>query len=256
MAALALHGSGFDPGAGYWLCATPVHMQVRRDQMILMPPQLLTIAADEAAALVASLEAHFAADGLEFRAPMPDGWYLRCPERPDLTTTSPELAAGRNVDPLLPAGKDRLDFHRLMNEVQMLLHEHPVNVRREASGAPAINSVWLWGGGTLPSTARAPWKRVASSRPLERGLARLAGVAAGALEPTPPVEGLYVLPEAAEQAWAEPLLAQIESGELDRLDIVAQQTGRALQWTLRRSDLWKFWRRTRSLETLLREPPQ
>jgi hypothetical protein len=70
------------------------------------------------------------------------------------------------------------------------------------------------------------------------------------------VEGLYVLPEAAEQAWAEPLLAQIESGELDRLDIVAQQTGRALQWTLRRSDLWKFWRRTRSLETLLREPPQ
>lgn len=256
MAALALHGSGFDPGNDYWLCATPVHMQVRRDQMILMPPHLLTVGADEAADLIASLEAHFAADSLEFRAATPADWYLRCPERPKLTTTSPELAAGRNVDPLLPAGKDRLDFHRLINEAQMLLHEHPVNVRREAIGAPAINSVWLWGGGTLPSTARSPWKRVASSRALERGLARLAGVPTGSLDPAPPAEGLYVLPDSAEQAWAGPLLVQVETGKLDRLDLVVQHAGRALQWTLRRTDLWKFWRRPRSLEALLQEAAQ
>ena len=38
-----------------------------------------------------------------------------------------------------------------MNEAQMILHTHPVNAEREARGMPAVNSVWLWGGGTLPA---------------------------------------------------------------------------------------------------------
>ena len=35
----------------------------------------------------------------------------------------------------------------LVNELQMLLHEHPVNEQRAAHGQPTVNSVWLWGAG-------------------------------------------------------------------------------------------------------------
>lgn len=254
VAPLSLLGEGADPGADYWLCATPVHMQVRRDQMLMMPPHMLTIAPDEAAALLASLESHFARDGLAFRAPVPQRWYLRCPGRPGLQTTSVELAAGKPVDPLLPAGRDRLVFHRLINEIQMLLHEHPVNVQREARGLPAINSVWLWGGGTLPESASSPWPAVATSRPLERGLAQLAGVPAGPLKDAASAHGLLMLADAdialdaLERDWAGPLLGQITAGALGQVELVTVQAGQCRQWTLRRADLWKFWRRDRPLD--------
>ena len=267
VAPLSLLGEGVDPGGDYWLCATPVHMQVRRDHMVLMPPAMLAIAADEAAELVAALEAHFSDDGLALRAPAPSSWYLRCPVRPELTTTSIELAEGRNVDPLLPAGKDRLAFHKLINEVQMLLHGHPVNTRREDAGTPVINSLWLWGGGTLPAAAQKPWERVASFRPLELGLAKLAGTPTGALRGESPARGLYVLPgipdaeqasmlETVDRDWVHPLLSQLSSGELDDLDLVILTGGQALQWSLKRSDLWKFWRRAQPLDAMLRAAPR
>jgi hypothetical protein len=44
----------------------------------------------------------------------------------------------------------------LVNELQMLLHEHPVNEGRAARGLPPVNSVWLWGIGA----ARDPLVRV------------------------------------------------------------------------------------------------
>jgi hypothetical protein len=36
---------------------------------------------------------------------------------------------------------------RLLTEVQMLLHHHPVNLARQEQGLPVINSLWCWAGG-------------------------------------------------------------------------------------------------------------
>lgn len=257
-APLALLADGGDPGAGYWLCATPVHMQVRRDQMLMMPPRMLVVAPEESAALVAALAGHFAAEGYEVHAPTATGWYLRCPAPPDLRTTSPDLAAGRPVDPLLPAGRDRLVFHRLMNEAQMLLHEHPVNDAREARGLPAINSLWLWGGGTLPQVATSPWPRVDSTRPLDRGLARLSGVPEGATGARAEPAGLHVTADGLaladlERDGAAPLLEALARGELDRVDIATVAAGEARQWRVRRADLRRFWRREATPAALLGE---
>jgi hypothetical protein len=65
---------------------------------------------------------------------------------------------GRNLRDLMPAGRDGARVRSLMNEIQMLLHEHPVNLARLERRQPAINSVWLWGIGRLEklSSAKLP----------------------------------------------------------------------------------------------------
>ncbi len=68
----------------------------------------------------------------------------------------------RSINSHLPRGDDALAWHRVMNEAQMIMHAHPVTAAREARGAPPANSIWLWGGGTLP-------RRIAATRTRRRG---------------------------------------------------------------------------------------
>ena len=53
-------------------------------------------------------------------------------------------------------------MRRLMTELQMLLHEHPVNEARAARGVPTVNAVWLWGGGEGQRAAKPNSRRLAS----------------------------------------------------------------------------------------------
>ena len=48
------------------------------------------------------------------------------------------------------------DWFRLHNEMQMFLHLHPVNRRREQQGRPLINGLWCWGQGICEALERPP----------------------------------------------------------------------------------------------------
>jgi hypothetical protein len=258
-APVALRGEGGDPGSNYWLCASPVHLRVHRDQLVLLPPSSLAVTQAESQVLVETLNRHFSADGLMFVAPHPQRWYLRLPSFPDLHTVALDDAIGRDINRLLPTGNDRMRYHHLFNEVQMLLHDHPVNENRERSEALLINSVWFWEGGTLPRASQASWATTLGDIPLLQGLGRLANVPVANLSvgmDFPETgDALVVLPEGPagdeaewaghmaklERAWIAPLLQKIRSGEIQRLDIVTVHAGQALQWTVSSRDLWKFW---------------
>ena len=69
----------------------------------------------------------------------------------------------------MPAGPGAGAYHRLMGELQMLLHDHAVNERRTASGIPAINSIWFWGGGTAPEPVDIELPRLFADDALFRG---------------------------------------------------------------------------------------
>jgi hypothetical protein len=154
-AAMSLPADGGTASRGYWLRADPVHIRIQSDRLILLGNELLNISAADAATLCADLSAHF---GNEFglRALQPGRWYSRFDRDPDIGTTPLSLAAGRHIDPLLPNGPAALKWRTLLNEIQMLLFSHPINIEREARGLPAINSIWLWGGGgtSEPATFR------------------------------------------------------------------------------------------------------
>ncbi|HEX9184078.1 MAG TPA: hypothetical protein VF876_12550 [Burkholderiales bacterium] len=230
---------------GFWLRADPVHLRLMRDRIVLVPVSGLR--AEEAGALVATLNRHFEGRH-EFRAPHPDAWAMRA-EPAALEAREPQALAGADVDANLPGAP----WTALLTEIQMALHEHPVNEAREL----AVNSVWLWGAGALPRSAAAPWRSVSADDPLARGLARLAGIAARESARSAedwfaglPEDGrhLVVLEGSAaelEQAWFTPLLAALRSGRVGMVTLHVPGAGISVETT--RGDLRRFWRRPRAL---------
>lgn len=258
-----------DAAGNWWLRADPVHLRADMRRIVLQDAHCLGIDGNEAQALVAALNATFAADGLVLDAPHPGRWYLPLPEDPGLRTHALAEAAGQEVHPLLPEGSSGRRFRTLLTEIQMVLHEHPVNRRREARRLPTINSVWFWGGGGLPQGARSPSDGVYASDPLTWGLARLAGVAVNPLlahagDWRAAAEGetdvLVVLEDtgydraddnfyawsghvnALETSWFAPALAMLRSGELETLQLYPCD-GRMFR--VGRGGFWQFWRRAR-----------
>nr|NDG61151.1 hypothetical protein [Betaproteobacteria bacterium] len=85
--------------------------------------------------------------GIEVLEPM--HWLLRFDALVDLQGCSLALAEGLNVEQYLAQGSQTRNWRRLLNQVQMLWYEHPVNQARAASGYRPVNALWL-GGSTVP----------------------------------------------------------------------------------------------------------
>jgi len=267
-----------EPGDGeldherFWMHADPVHLRPDRDQLRLFDAGHLGISRAEADALLAELNVHFAADGLRLVAPAASRWYLTAETPPRLDTTPLEQVSGRSVDGYLPAGPDSRRWQGLMNELQMLLFQSPVNRAREQQGRPAVNAVWTWGGGRWQELGHDGLPDVVLSRdqPLAEGLALTAGARTERLPPTAPscVDGtiLAVFDQLLDAAldgdetvwaaaagalddWLSPALKALRSGALHEL-ILDACDGRA--WQLGRAHLLRFWRRPRSVAERVR----
>ena len=151
-APIAAVSAAFDGlAAGCWLRADPVHLRLQRDQMLLLAHS--QISADEAGQMCASLNEHFAGQGMEFFAPHPQRWYVRLDSLPDIRTRPISQVIGGDVRRALPTGADAAHWHRVFNEIQMLLFAHPSNESRDERGELTINSVWLWGTGHSDSVS-------------------------------------------------------------------------------------------------------
>lgn len=262
----------FDTGAvapGALLRADPVHLRADRSRLLLFDAAHLHITPHEAQALAELFNRHYAAEGLRLELPVPARGYLHLPQQPELRTTPLMQAIGRDVDACLPAGRDAREWHRFLNEVQMLLHDHPVNRAREARGQPSINSLWLWGGGQPLTAVASDWQRVWSDDPALRGLTWLNGIR-GSEAPADAqawlgevVDGRHLLTldalrpavaygdleawsaeaERLESSWCAPLVRALRQGRLRELRLYP---GDGHVYRVTRWDLWCFWRRFRS----------
>lgn len=257
-----------DTGAvapGALLRADPVHLRADRSRLVLFDAEHLQIETDEALALAEAFNRHYAADGLRLEFPVPTRGYLHLPRQPDIRTTPLLHAIGRDIDSCLPAGHEARDWHRFMNEVQMLFHDHPVNRAREARNRPLINSLWLWGGGSPIAAVASDWQQIWCADAALRGLAGLNGIRCA----EPPadarawlrevvgdrhllcldelrhalaygdVESWLARIERLDPDWFTPLLEALRRGELRELTLYPDDghVYRVTRW-----DLWKFWR--------------
>jgi len=63
-----------------------------------------------------------------------------------LRSISPAAVSTLSVSDWWPQAESLKAWRKLLNEVQMLWHTHPVNEQRAARGLEPINSLWLYGG--------------------------------------------------------------------------------------------------------------
>ncbi len=267
-------------GEGCWLRADPVHLRLQRDQLVLLPE--VKIGADEAAQMCASLNRHFAGQGMEFFAPHPRRWYIRLDRLPDIETVPLSQAVGRNVHGLLPKGAEALRWHRIFNEIQMLLFAHPVNEAREACGELPVNSVWLWGGGATNEPLQKTYDSVSSDEVLAEMFAAVAGIpfvgwqeqwngslilALSQRERGFSFDGRQLLVwnglrqalqrgdlaawrdalQGFERGYAQPLWQALRSGKIERLRIEVVGEDGIRRMLLTCSDAWAFWKRAKPL---------
>jgi hypothetical protein len=243
--------------------------------VVFVPGGAFGVGADEAEVLVKALNDHFAGR-MEIRALEPSRWSARIERDLELPIESPLDMAGRRIAPGSKADA-------LLNEVQMVLHEHPVNEAREARGEPALNSVWFWGAGRVPAFAEADTQThrqsVTADEPIALGLARGAQIRARGLPASAeawldraPEEGRHLvvldalrLPlaladaaafasaiEALEKQWFAPLLAALRAGRIGMSTVHVPEAGASFETI--GGDLRRIWRRAKPLSKWMSPP--
>jgi hypothetical protein len=270
LAPITLAADGGEARDAYWLRADPVHLRLMRDRIVLANGDALSLSREEADALADAIGQHFG-DDLRPLPLHPRRWYLRFPVAPNLSTTPLSVAVGRDIDPLLPRGGDAMRFRSQLNELQMLLHEHPVNQAREARGDLSVNSLWLWGGGqqpdsrtlSIPIYTRDPEAQAlgafcsarvhALPAQLDAQLLKTEGIMLlDGLSPSGQVGDACGWREALrelEKDWFVPLLGMLRKIGPQGLRILDPVNGKALH--LHARDAWKIWRRPHRLISLL-----
>lgn len=267
VAPLTLLASGIDESAGYWMRADPVSLSINQRGAEMTDPARLDVTAEEADQLVAALNHQFSEDGLVFRAAAPGSWLVKVPEPALATFSALDAVYGRNVGGFLPGGEGAAYWHRLINEIQMLLYAHPVNDARASRNQLLINSVWLWGGGAnpLPPILNKPEGLVHSNDLLLAAMATHAGAMCvpcpGSMDGLSGSHALVFLDELLRPAlwqdalswreawrnlehdWFVPARELLQDGQLKELHITLPEAGISI--VVRHADLWRFWRRPR-----------
>ncbi|VCU72271.1 hypothetical protein PIGHUM_04370 [Pigmentiphaga humi] len=146
--------------APVWL-AELAHIQVGRHGPVLADTATLAASEQESAELLAAARPILDEHGIVVADVQPGRWQLRLPVGMGLHTGTPDAVAGAALDFWWPRTEASRPWRKLLNEIQMSWHEHPVNLARERRGQAPVNALWLHGG-ALPWAPSWPGGRPAS----------------------------------------------------------------------------------------------
>jgi hypothetical protein len=245
-AALTRQSDVGDAAAHVWLRADPAYVRADMATARMLACGALGLTKADCEALLQPLRPVFGDNGFPIDAPTPERWYLRCPAGAQLPNfPTPTDVLGDDLARHLPEGPAGLRWRTLMNDAQVLLHNHPLNAQRIAQGKVPVNSLWFWGGGKLPTWVKTPFTRVRSADPVVAALARSAGVfsspdlaavALGGTDAT--VQVLIDAVEGCGDAVAR-VDAALRGGDAGDVRLVFANGERV---HYRRSHRWRFWR--------------
>ncbi|MGN2250283.1 phosphoglycerate mutase [Frateuria sp. GZRe14] len=249
-----------DADDALWMSADPAWIEPDMNGARLLACGQMQLTAGDAAALAEPLAPLFEEQGMRLELTSSDRWHLRLPPGTAVPTfPAPEQALGENLLQHLPQGADGRRWRILQNDIQVLLHQHPLNAQRRAAGQPPVNNLWLWGAGTLPETVATSLRGVVSDDPLLRALAARSGIAHRLRTPARETQATSAAPTAAGELAAHWLIdlqdlpAQIIADQWwPMIDTLARQRPLCLTFASgERRDLrpwhrWRFWRGMRA----------
>ena len=235
-----------DAGSDLWLAADPCWLQPDMNGARLLACGQMGLDTAAAEALAETLRPVFAQAGFELLISSPDSWHLRLPPGTVLPAfAAPEQALGEQVLQHLPEGAAGKIWRVLLNEIQVLLHQHPLNAQRQSQGQPPINSVWLWGGGVLGEVTTS-LRGVVGDELLLRALGKRAGVVAlpGSTESIEKAGAEWLVD------WQDRSVEWIDKSSpataLLREQVVLVQAASGERWLHRPWHRWRRWRKARS----------
>jgi hypothetical protein len=247
--------------------ASPVHRVAGLDHLRLHPAGLLSLQADELAALAADFDQQFGVAGLALH-PVCGGFLLSGFAACGVDSQEPAPYLGARLPRALAEGPDAAQVLRLSGDCETWLHDHAVNRRRGQRGLLPVNGLWFWGGGgegvSLPPFSDLPLQqRVFADDAFSMGLCTLAGgethaVPAGLAELLAlPVESadadavvvLDSVPRSPRDtplhrldgSWLQPALAALRDGRISQLTLLVS----GQRCSLRRWHLLRVWSRAK-----------
>ncbi len=213
-AAVTRTGDTQELARGFWLHAQPMHFSAGLDRLsaVLLQGES-RVAPAEQAQLVPTLAAHLRSAGFELLVSAGGEWLVRCDRALEVATVSPEFAAAGELEQALPRGPDAPALKRLMTELQMLLHEHPVGTQRQRRGVPAVNAIWFHGAGTVDEVRRQALPQAFGEDAYLHGIYRLHELAVAAS----PADANSLLSQQRASRQAH-VVAVVEVDDLDTLE--------------------------------------
>jgi len=270
IAPIMLHSDSAEPvktDKDYWVHADPVHLRIEQNHIMLADSQAFQITTDEAKEFTNEINKVLGKDNWALLPLHPKRWYIRIKETPKMSTYALSQVTCRNINNFLPSGKDSVAWHKIFNEIQMFLHEHSLNQARERRGELAINSIWFWGGGHYPQSIKSPYTKIWSNNELTRALSLASGTEHSKLPLDATslqylnISGNHLLMldtllgkaqyrdayswrenlTELEKNWFAPLYAALKQGHINTLTITALNETGAWDFSITRTNLWKFW---------------
>lgn len=141
----ALHAGVKNTAETVWLAELSA-ISVGREGATIAHPASFEVTPEEADALfdaVSGLWADRAISALPINARQ---WRIWLEPSANTRSLTPAAMAEMRLSDWWPQEDSLREWRRLLNEIQMVWHEHPVNIARAERGEVPINSLWLFGG--------------------------------------------------------------------------------------------------------------
>lgn len=251
----------------YWLRADPVYLRVEQNHIMLADNHAFELTQEEAVQLTSVINQHLKSDGITLLPLHPYRWYIPLTTTPEIHTHTLNSAICKNINTLLPTGKDSMKWHRIFNEIQMLLYDHPLNQARIARNQIAINSIWFWGGGHIPQSVRSSYTGIWSNDNFSQSLANFSNTPNNTLpknietwlQENKTGNQLVILDtllnkdkynlsyewrenlKALEETWFTPLYTALKNNQINELRISTTNENFSTDFLIKRNSLWKFW---------------
>ena len=154
----------------------PVHLKADLNSATVFP---ISESADNINYIISDLGEYFKVD-CDIEAITETLWVMSLHEvTPAIGMPHYLTATGKKVSTYLQLSQQQQAWHRLYTEMQMFLHQHPLNQDRLQRGEPAINGLWCWGAESLKTDTVEMTQRpstLVSNDHLMRALGELLGL--------------------------------------------------------------------------------
>lgn len=256
LAALRLWGQTGDRPNVWVAAADPVYLEARLDHLCLYALAGAQWPGSDLQAIFDFLQKSLGDDTTFAFVRVGKYGYLRGDEAMATASVSAAAIDGQEPDEYMPSGESAAAYHRLSSEMQMCLHEHEINLRREAQGLMPVNSVWFWGGGKAPQQKAQQVPPLFGDDPLFKGYWESR---TGVMEPWPgnftrcldvAVKDLVVVTPASDKdgdalaAYFNELRELLRTGRLNKLVLLFRD---GLTAEVGRFDAFRVWRRLSEL---------